>query len=104
MISSMPSTSCSPPRRHPATLLLQLAPGWLLALALASMFALLTPQVLHAAEVCSSPDQHGVAHCRAGLTTAQIRHMAVAQEKSQWCWAASIAMVFAHHGYKLEQE
>ncbi|MDQ6881945.1 MAG: C39 family peptidase [Pseudomonadota bacterium] len=30
--------------------------------------------------------------------------MAATQEKSQWCWAASIAMVFARYGHALSQE
>ena len=30
--------------------------------------------------------------------------MAAVQHKSQWCWAASIAMIFSHHGHVVHQE
>lgn len=50
------------------------------------------------------PDGNGVRSCRAGLNTAQVESIRVAQEKSQWCWAASISMVFAHYGHEVAQE
>lgn len=48
-------------------------------------------------------DASGIQRCKTGLSDAQVQQMSVTQEKSQWCWAASIAMVFAHHGYVLPQ-
>ena len=57
-----------------------------------------------ASERCSAPDASGVQHCRAELNAGQIQSMTATQEKSQWCWAASIAMVFARYGHALSQE
>lgn len=68
------------------------------------MLALLGAGGVHAAEVCGTPDGNGVRNCRAGLSTAQVEAIRVAQEKSQWCWAASISMVFAHYGHNVPQE
>lgn len=75
---------------------------WLLRVAL--LLALLVAPAAQAAEVCSTPDDRGVRNCRVGLDAAQVQAIRVAQEKSQWCWAASIAMVFAHYGYSVPQE
>lgn len=70
----------------------------------AALVALLGTTGLHASEICSAPDASGVRSCKAGLSTEQVQTIRVAQEKPQWCWAASIAMVFAHYGYKVPQE
>lgn len=42
--------------------------------------------------------------CEAGI---DIRHISAnydSQYQSQWCWAASISMVFRHYGYRVSQE
>lgn len=57
-----------------------------------------------AEEQCGAPDSNGVAVCRAGLPVEGLRQLAVVQEQPQWCWAASISMIFAHHGYTVRQE
>ena len=73
---------------------------WLLQAATALL--LLGPQLAAAAEECAPVDTHtGIQRCKAGLDTAQVGQIRVFQEKPQWCWAASLAMVFAHHGYRL---
>jgi hypothetical protein len=41
--------------------------------------------------------------CEAGIPTAQVNHIEAVQAMSQWCWAASIAMVFQFYGYEVPQ-
>lgn len=40
--------------------------------------------------------------CEAGIEIKQVTQ--AIQEESQWCWAASISMVFASYGYDVDQE
>jgi hypothetical protein len=75
---------------------------WILQATLAA--ALVLPFAASAKVECEAPDARGVQRCKAGLDDAQIRQIQRTQEKSQWCWAASIAMVFAHHGFTVTQE
>ena len=58
----------------------------------------------HAGETCHTPDSKGNVACSAGMNEARVREIATVQEKSQWCWAASISMIFANYGYTLAQE
>lgn len=74
------------------------------ALIKGAMVALVFPLASFASERCSAPDAGGIRRCRAELSAAQIQSMAATQEKPQWCWAASIAMVFARYGHALSQE
>ncbi|HVZ43451.1 MAG TPA: papain-like cysteine protease family protein [Ramlibacter sp.] len=62
-----------------------------------------TLQTTHAAQQCSAPDAHGIVRCEVGLSTAEIQRMTAVQEKSMWCWAASIAMIFRHYGHEVAQ-
>ena len=71
-------------------------------LATAAFAALALPS--HAEEVCGTPNTEGVSICSAGLPADSVRQLAVVQEQPQWCWAASISMIFAHHGYSVPQE
>jgi len=80
------------------------SPLWTWLVRVAVSLALLGSTGLHAAEVCGTADGSGVTACRAGLSSAQVETIRVAQEKSQWCWAASISMVFAHYGHNVPQE
>lgn len=73
------------------------------ALALGSVLAC-AAAASHGAERCAAPDARGHVACSAGMGEAQARAMALTQERSQWCWAASIAMIFGFHGYRLPQE
>lgn len=57
-----------------------------------------------AGESCNAPDAKGSIACTAGLHEDRIREIAITQDKSQWCWAASISMIFASHGFRLPQE
>ena len=71
-------------------------------LAAAALAVLALPS--HADEVCGIPNTEGVSFCSAGLPAENVRQLAVVQEQPQWCWAASISMIFAHHGYSVAQE
>lgn len=74
------------------------------ALIKGAVLMLAFPVASWASERCSAPDASGIERCRAELSAGQIQSMAATQEKSQWCWAASIAMVFARYGHALSQE
>jgi hypothetical protein len=71
-------------------------------LAAAALVALALPS--QAEEVCGNPNPHGVSICSAGLPAESVQQLAVVQEQPEWCWAASISMIFAHHGYTVRQE
>jgi hypothetical protein len=75
--------------------------SWILAATLA--IAALWPVASHASTECDAADDRGVQRCSTGLEAAQINHIQLTQEKNMWCWAASIAMVFAHHGLSVTQ-
>lgn len=75
---------------------------WLVRAAV--LLSLGTSLELQASELCSAPDSNGISSCKAGLSASQVQAILVAQEKPQWCWAASIAMVFAHYGHEVSQE
>jgi hypothetical protein len=68
------------------------------------LVALCSPLAAAAAEQCDSADSRGIQRCSAGLESTQVQQMQRTQEKSNWCWAASVAMVFAHHGLVVSQE
>ena len=57
-----------------------------------------------AQEQCGPLDAAGIQRCRSGVAPEDVRRMAAVQERRNWCWAASISMIFAHHGYTLTQE
>ncbi|MBS0541073.1 MAG: hypothetical protein JSR47_20090 [Proteobacteria bacterium] len=47
---------------------------------------------------------NGVQQCQVGLSTSVAERRAQRQRASQWCWAASLSMVFAYHGHAVSQE
>jgi hypothetical protein len=57
-----------------------------------------------AAETCNAPDANGVQACTASMDEARVREITITQHQPQWCWAASISMIFTYYGYKLTQE
>ena len=71
-------------------------------LAVSVLVALALPS--QAREVCGTPNAHGVSICSAGLPAESVQQLAQVQEQPQWCWAAAISMIFAHHGYAVRQE
>jgi hypothetical protein len=75
---------------------------FLRAIALFGLVALGLPAL--ADEQCGAPDALGNRQCQAGLASDSVATIAAVQEQPQWCWAASISMIFAHHGYRVRQE
>lgn len=53
---------------------------------------------------CGPEDAAGTRRCVAGLAPDLVRQMQATQLKSQWCWAASLQMIFARYGYAVPQE
>jgi hypothetical protein len=43
-------------------------------------------------------------YCRAGLVGNLRSQATQKQNRSQWCWAAALSMIFDHYGYSLSQE
>ncbi|HET6828843.1 MAG TPA: papain-like cysteine protease family protein [Ramlibacter sp.] len=82
-------------------------PGNVIRAALAVTVFLFIVSMQHtaaAAVSCKEADAAGVRRCKAGLAPEQVRVMQRTQERSQWCWAAAVAMVLAHNGVSLGQE
>jgi len=75
--------------------------SWVLAAAL--VLAVWWPTASHASTECDAADVRGVQRCSSGLEATQVERIQITQEKDKWCWAASIAMVFAHHGLSVTQ-
>jgi hypothetical protein len=53
---------------------------------------------------CAEADDRGLQRCVAALPGDVVRKMTRTQEKSKWCWAASLSMIFARHGHEISQE
>lgn len=68
--------------------------------ALAGTAALLRPAA--AAESCQLSGR--IRYCHAGLAGNLRTQTAQKQDRSQWCWAAALSMIFDHFGYSLSQE
>lgn len=82
------------------TALSQLAKATLTGLASA-------PLALHAKLSCGPMMANGVQVCEAGIDSSLAHVTAAAvngQHQTQWCWAASIEMVFRYYGYRVPQE
>lgn len=51
------------------------------------------------------PTAPGVALCEAGILSDVLTSKAVSrQHATEWCWAASLQMVFAYYGHRISQE
>lgn len=57
----------------------------------------------HAGERCQ-PDLYGQVVCEVGIPSDRLEPITSQQAMSQWCWAASISMIFGYHGHALPQE
>ncbi|HRE87553.1 MAG TPA: papain-like cysteine protease family protein [Myxococcota bacterium] len=57
----------------------------------------------HAGERCQ-PDPYGQVVCEVGIPSERLEPITSQQAMSQWCWAASISMIFGYHGHALPQE
>lgn len=53
---------------------------------------------------CSPTPQPGVQRCVSEVDFARFTGSFATQKMSQWCWAASISMIFDYHGHPLSQE
>lgn len=82
-----------------ATLLLAV-----LVLAEAALAGDLAQSVAIRTATCAPADARGVQKCAVGLDIGRMARLLQAQRESQWCWAASIAMVFAGAGFEVSQE
>ncbi len=58
----------------------------------------------HAGERCQPPDHLGNVTCEVGIPSDRLEPITSQQAMSQWCWAASISMIFGYHGHALPQE
>ena len=76
----------------------------LLNICVVAALALLTAAPAQAREQCGPAGADGSRQCRAGIAAEKVRQLAVKQEQPQWCWAASISMIFAAHGYTVAQQ
>src|SRR3954470_6760148 len=53
--------------------------------------------------ICDSYSS-GMRACTAGISSAIAGQMVIAQEKSKWCWAAALAILFQRYGYVVPQD
>jgi hypothetical protein len=58
---------------------------------------------VRAALRCTPFAPNGVQQCEAGIDSSLI-HKTALQQKSEWCWAACIEMVFGYYGYDIPQK
>jgi len=57
-----------------------------------------------AGERCEPPDEQGNVLCVVGIPSERLEPVTSQQRMSQWCWAASISMLFGFHGHAVSQE
>lgn len=62
------------------------------------------PNGVHAEVRCTPFGPMGVQRCESGLPSELAAVFVAEQVNDQWCWAASIAMVFRHYGLTVPQE
>jgi hypothetical protein len=53
---------------------------------------------------CSPPDLNGVQECVAGVTFSQAIGVADRQHMDEWCWAATVSMLFRYYNHRVSQE
>ncbi len=70
---------------------------------IASLFVVVG-STTHAGERCQPPDMAGNVMCEVGIPSEKMEPVTSQQRMSQWCWAASIAMIFGFHGHPVAQE
>jgi hypothetical protein len=77
----------------------RVAPTVLLAAGL-----LLCAQPASATAACAPAAEAGVERCVSGLRAADLAEIFEAQQASNWCWAASVAMILRSYGARVSQE
>jgi hypothetical protein len=65
--------------------------------------SLLISQQLKADLQCTPYNQAGIQQCQVGIESRLIPVTAI-QRMPEWCWAASISMVFRYYGFQVSQE
>jgi len=45
-----------------------------------------------------------ISRCTAGIKATKLNHVTAFQQQSEWCWAASISMVFAYYDHPVSQK
>jgi hypothetical protein len=78
-------------------------PGHRVSFGAALIFFIFT-SAAHAGERCMPPDPEGNVVCDVGIPSERLEPVTSQQRMSQWCWAASISMIFGYHGYDVSQE
>jgi hypothetical protein len=72
------------------------------ALRTIATLALGGPAIVSAQERCKTPDYQGMTACEVGIPSWKGNAILRQQPSlSQWCWAASMEMVFAHYGHRV---
>ena len=69
--------------------------------AIASLGVLSLGSYANGAVSCGPYNYQGIQACQAGIKSNLV--YAVGQQKTQWCWAACIEMVFGYYGLRLSQ-
>lgn len=78
--------------------------AWTRALTLLAWMVLAGGVQPAAAEMrCGPENAAGVRRCSAELSGELVRRMQATQQRSQWCWAAAVEMVFARYGHAVPQ-
>ncbi len=70
---------------------------------IASLFVVVG-STARAGERCQPPDMDGNVVCEVGIPSEKMEPVTSQQRMSQWCWAASITMIFGFHGHPVAQE
>ncbi|MCQ1850990.1 papain-like cysteine protease family protein [Neorhizobium galegae] len=65
--------------------------------------SLVSPQASYAYSRCMAAMNPMGKVCESGVKLPRVQHSYRDQELNQWCWAASISMIFAFHGYRVSQ-
>ena len=73
-------------------------------LLLAAAGGALFPSVANAGTTCAPTAAPGIERCVSGLSAASQSRIYQAQRASNWCWAASVAMILGRYGLAVPQE
>ena len=80
------------------------APRWLQASLLAACAWLLGTPTASAQTTCAPTAEPGVERCVSGLPATALSGIFQPQQESNWCWAASVAMILRRYGLAVPQE
>lgn len=80
------------------------APRMVAALVLLTSLAAFGALAAGARTICAPTGEAGVVRCVTGLRAAEMAAMFQEQHASNWCWAASIAMILRRYGLDVPQD